>query len=172
MAAVRAYVPSTLGRLADVLTTGGLGPGPFLAHAVTESLRSAFADGTEEEWEYAALTAAAQASITLLSETDLPLRVVVAVDTPVAPRESEDPTQVEVTEVVPIRRIAAIHVDSDDAADDVAAARAALVRAATAGPASADAPDADADAALERCLEHELGWYAAQELPRLLDTPS
>lgn len=157
----RVYLPSTLTLLADVVASGGVGPAPFAAHAVTDALREAYPDGAEEEWEYTAMSAAAQASIGLLAEEDRPLRVVIAVDTPVTPVESDELTSVEVTEVVRARKIAAIHVDSEDAGEDVLAARGAWV--------DAQAGDEEAAAVVERCLGHELGWFAAQEIDLLLD---
>ena len=81
----------------------------------------------------------------------------VAVDVPARLPGTVDPTVVEVDEVVPFRLIAAVLADSDDAEADVAAARDARL---------AGAPDADELA--ERCLAHELGWWAAQEIGDLL----
>lgn len=159
---VRVYVPSTLALLADIVTSGGVGPVPVLAHAVTDELRSAYPDGGDEEWEYAAMSAAAQDSLALLTDEDLPRRVVVALDAPsVTPVEEGDVSLVEIDEVVPAREMAAVHVDSADAEADVSAARGAW----------ADAQDGDTEAVrvVERCLDHELGWFAAQEVGDLLE---
>ena len=157
--AERVYVPSTLGRLRAVVTADGLGPAPFVAHAVTASVRDELADGGEEEWEYAAAAAAASSSLSLLTERDLPRRVVIAVDVPSVRRVgADDPTLVEVDEVVPMRRIAAVMVDSADAENDVSAARDGLAEGAP-----------DVDRMVERCLDHELGWWASQEVAVLLD---
>ena len=76
----RVYVPSTLGRLRGIVTGDGIGPAPFAAHAVTPALREAYVEGGDEEWEYAASSAAAQSSLALLHEDDSPRRIVVAVD--------------------------------------------------------------------------------------------
>ncbi len=163
MSGTRVYVPSTLTQLRDIVAADGIGPPPFLAHAVTDALRAAYADGSEEEWEYAAAAAAAQTSLSLLVEDDPARRVVVAVDVPSArPLEDDDPTAVRVDDVVPFRRIAAVLVDTPDAADDVAAAVARL--------ADAGEGEAEAEAVVERCLDHELGWYATQEIGDLLGT--
>ena len=154
----RVYVPSTLGRLRAVVTADGLGPAPFVGHAVTPAVREELADLGEEEWEYAASTAAAQSSLVMLHDDDPARRVVIAVDVPSArPAGTEDPTVVEVDEVVPFRLVGAVLADAADAEDRVAAARDALV-----------AGDADADRLAERCLDHELGWWAAQEIGDLL----
>jgi hypothetical protein len=153
----RVYVPSTLGRLRSIVTADGIGPAPFVGHAVTAALREAYADGGEEEWEYAASTAAAQSSLEMLHEDEPARRVVVAVDVPAREAGTVDPTVVEVDEVVPFRRIAAVLADSGDAEADVAAARNARL-------AGAD----DAVDLAERCVSHELGWWAAQEIGDLL----
>jgi hypothetical protein len=122
--AVRVYVPATVARLAAMHASGGVGPAPLAAHAVTEALRAAYPDGGDEEREWAAMTSAAQASLDLLTEDDVPRRVVVALDSAaVRPASGEDPTTVLLDEVVPVVRVAAVHVDSVDAEADVAAAR-------------------------------------------------
>jgi hypothetical protein len=155
---VRVYVPSTMGRLRAIVTGDGVGPAPFVAHAVTDGLRAAYPDGGEEEWEYAASTAAAQSSVTLLHDDEPPRRVVVAVDVPaVRPAPGDDPTLVEVDEVAPMRLVAAVLADTADAEGDVAAARGAFSSGA-----------ADAERRLERCLDHELAWWATQEIGDLL----
>ncbi len=51
---MRVYVPTTPARLRGLLVADGLGPAPFVAHAVTDAVRAALPDGGEEEWEYAA----------------------------------------------------------------------------------------------------------------------
>ena len=154
----RVYVPSTLGRLRSVVTADGLGPAPFVGHAVTPAVREELADLGEEEWEYAASTAAAQSSLAMLHDDDPARRVVIAVDVPSArPAGTEDPTVVEVDEVVPFRLVGAVLADAADAEDHVAAAREALAAGAT-----------DADRLADRCLDHELGWWAAQEIGDLL----
>ena len=155
---VRVYVPCTLGRLRDVVASGGIGPTPVLAHAVTDAVRGELGDAGEEEWEYAASSAAAQASVGLLRAGEPARRVVLAVDVPAVRELPEtDPTLVQVDDVVPFRLLAAVLADSREAEPTVAAARDALL---------ADAPDADR--LLDRCLDHELGWWGVQEVPQLL----
>ena len=159
---VRVYVPSTLHRLRRIVTASGIGPAPFAGHAVTDAVRSELADGGDEEWEYAASTAAAQSSVGLLHDDEAARRIVLAVDVPGARSAGlDDPTVVEVDEVVPFHRIAAVLADSQEAEADVAAARDALRQG-----------RAEAAALLDRCLDHELGWWAAQELGDLLDSGS
>ena len=64
---------------------------------------------------------------------------------------------VRVADEVPLRRLAAVLVDSADAEADVAAARDARLAGAE-----------DAGRLVEACLDHELGWCAAQEVDDLL----
>lgn len=152
----RVYVPSTVTRLRELLVSGGLGPVPFLAHAVTEPLRDS-GEAEEEDWEYAALTAAAQDALGLLTDEDPPRRVVVVAEaettTPVAGAE---PSLVEVGEVIPLRKVVSLHVDSAEAEDTVAAARGPWQSAAAGEPGDEDL--------VEACLDHELAWFATQEI--------
>jgi uncharacterized protein DUF6912 len=157
---VRVYVPTTVHGLAAAVAAGGLGPAPFLAHAVTDALRAALPGAGEEDWEYAAASAAGQSSVGMLDADEPARRVVLAVDVPAArpAGEPDDPTVVQVDEVVPLRRVAAVLADSQDAEATVSAARDAGGHGA-----------AEASRALEKCLDHELGWWAAQEIPVLLE---
>ena len=155
---VRVYVPTTITGLRELVRSDGVGPAPFLAHAVTDAVRGELAEAGEEDCEYAASSAAALASVGLLGEGEPSRRVVLAVDVPGFRRlDVEDPTTVEVEAVVPFRWVAAVLADSADAEDTVAAAQ----RAEAAG--SPEAPEL-----LERCLDHELGWWATQEISELL----
>ena len=157
---IRVYVPSTIHRLQRLLAVGTIGPAPFAAHAVTDAVRRELSDGAEEEWEYAASTAAAQASIRLLAAGEPARRVVVAVDVPTArPAATDDPTAVEVDEAASLRLVAAVLADAAEAERTVAEARDAVA-----------AGIADAERLVERCLDHEPGWWAAQELDLLLES--
>lgn len=157
----RVYIPSSTSRLRDLLVAGGVGPAPVLAHAVTDAVRSGLADAGEEEWEYAALTAAAQDSLALMVEGDRPRRVVVVAEADtVTPVLGAEESLVEVDEVVALRRIVAVHVDSEEAEADVAAA-------AQAWPRARDGDEA-ALRSVERCLDHEPGWFATQEIGDLV----
>jgi hypothetical protein len=160
----RVYIPSSSRRLHDLLVSGGLGPVPLLAHAVTPELREALREVGEEEWEYDALMAAAQDSLGLIGEDEPPRRVVVVAEADsVTPVEEGEESLVQVEAVIPLAKVVAVHVDSDDAADDVSAARLAW--------AGAQDGDASAQEVLERCLDHELGWYATQEMAGLVQGP-
>jgi hypothetical protein len=108
------------------------------------------------------MTAAALDALLLLAPGDPPRRLVAAVDAGAweDAADPESPSAVEVTVPVPFRRLAAVHADSDDAGPAVRAA----VQALTDG-----SSEADLTAAVDRCLDHELGWYAVQELDTLLE---
>jgi hypothetical protein len=117
---VRVYLPVTSSGLATMVAEGRL-DGPLRAHAVTDALRVAWADGDEEAWEYAALMAAAATSSGLRRAGDRPRRFVIAADVPsvVPVPGDDDPTLVDVAADVPLRNVAAAHVDTEDhAADD------------------------------------------------------
>jgi hypothetical protein len=132
----------------------------MLAHALTDEVREQLAELGEEELEYAALSAAAQESLALLGEDDQPRRVVVVAEAPsVLAVPGAEPSLVEVDQVIPLAKVVAVHVDSEDAAADVEAARGALD--------AARAGDAEAEATVDRCLDHELGWFATQEIGAL-----
>jgi hypothetical protein len=167
---MRVYVPLTLPGLAEAYKTGGLGEGPFVAYAVTPALREWYLSDDIEELEYAALNRAALASLRQLAgEPGAPRRrVVVAVD--VADRDAVadpdrglDPSalgEVRVAGPVPLSKAAAVHVDADEAETDVSDAVDAL--------GAADHGDDDAQFAVDGAGDHELLWYATQEIPHLV----
>ncbi|GAA2423915.1 hypothetical protein GCM10010191_40090 [Actinomadura vinacea] len=168
---MRVYVPSTLTALARVHDAREAGPAPLAAYAVTPALREWYAAGDTEELEYAAMTAAARASLRLLAEDPRApaRRVVLAAEVPDgdvrwAPGqrglEEDARALVQVSAAIPWRRIAAGHVDGEDAAADVRAAAEALF--------AADAGDEDALFTVDGAEGHELMWYATQELGHLL----
>jgi hypothetical protein len=177
---MRVYLPSTLTRLAEVLSSGAVGPAPLAGFAVTPALREAYASGDEEELEYAAMTAAARASLRLLAAsapgatgagtspagagTSPPARrVVLAAEVPAESirwsADADDPAAVAVTTDIPVAWIASGHVDGPEAEADVAAAAEAVT--------AADAGDDDAAFVVDGAEGHDLLWYATQELTDL-----
>ncbi|MEV7420435.1 hypothetical protein [Streptomyces sp. NPDC089919] len=165
---MRVYVPLTLSGLAEAHKAGELGPAPLLAYAVTPSLREWYVSDDIEELEYAALSRAAAASLRLIA-TDPDAarrRVVVAVDVPdkaAAAEAGMDATtlgEVRVDAAVRLKLAAAVHVDSDDAVEDVTAAAAAL--------GAADQGDDDAQFTVDGAEDHELLWFGLQEIPNLI----
>jgi hypothetical protein len=162
--AMRVYLPLTWATLGGVAAAGRLDP-PRLGFAVTPALREWYASGDSEELEYVALTDAAGESLRVLSvEPGAPgRRVVLAVD--VADAEVElapghHPAAVTVIGSIPRSGFASVHVDDPRVADEVASA-AALVRA-------ADAGDPDARFVVDGIQDHELQWYAIEEIEALL----
>ncbi|WP_338699618.1 hypothetical protein V2W30_23990 [Streptomyces sp. Q6] len=167
---MRVYVPLSLPRLAEAYKAGELGPAPLTAYAVTPALREWYLSDDIEELEYAALNRAALASLRMLAgEPDAARRrVVVAVDVAdkiavADPDRGLDPTalgEVSVRETVRLSRAAAVHVDADDAEADVTAAADAL--------GAADQGDDDAQFVVDGAEDHELLWFATQEIPNLV----
>lgn len=167
---MRVYVPLTLPGLAAAHRAGELGPGPLAAYAVTPGLREWYVSDDIEELEYAALSRAAAASLRLLAGAPdaAPRRVVVAVDVPdqdavADPDRALDPNglgEVRIASAVPMAKAAAVHVDGDDAAVDVSAAAAAL--------GAADHGDDDARFTVDGAEDHELLWFAVQEIPNIV----
>ena len=165
---MRVYLPSTLSGLRTLLDTGELGAAPLPAYAVTPALREWYAEGDEEELEYAAMTLAARGSLRLLDrglllEPELGARrvVVVAEVGAVEPAPDVDRAAVRVLEAVPLRLVQAVHVDGPDAEADVRAAAESLVEA--------DLGSDDAAFVVEQAEGHELQWYASQEIGPLLE---
>ncbi|GII33125.1 DUF6912 family protein [Planotetraspora mira] len=167
---MRVYLPCTLPALARVVAAGELGPAPLTGYAVTPALVEWYASGDTEELEYVALTEAARASLRMLAADRADgvevaaRRVVVAAEIPDSAvnmgTDLEERARVRLLKSVPIAELASIHVDDLSAAADVEAAIAALP--------AADGGDDDAQFAVDGAEDHELMWYATQEIPDLL----
>ncbi|MFF6984166.1 DUF6912 family protein [Streptomyces sp. NPDC008343] len=167
---MRVYVPLTIPGLAEAHKAGELEAESLVAYAVTPALREWYLSDDIEELEYAALNRAALASLRLLASDGgaARRRVVVAVDVPdraavADPDRGLDPAalgEVRIAGGVALAKAAAVHVDSDDAATDVAAAAEAL--------AAADGGDDDAQFVVDGAEDHELLWFATQEIPNLV----
>jgi len=140
---------------------------------VTPTLREAYAEGDDDELAEVALSEAARASLRLLAIDDdpggsgasksLPLRraVLVADVEPVTLRPDLDDGVVRVGGPVTVGDVVAAYVDT--------AAAETAVRAAMDVIDAADLGDEDAELAVGDALDHDLAWYATQELPFLLD---
>lgn len=163
---IRVYVPATVPMLAALRDGGELAPARAPAHAVTPALREWYAEGDEEELEYVAFTRAAQGALRLLRADPVAprRRVVISVDLPVSEIRRDDPelgsSAVSVAAPVPLRAVAAIHLDSPVAEADVAEA-ATVVEEAAAG-------DPDAQFTVDGAEDHELEWYDVSELDGLI----
>jgi uncharacterized protein DUF6912 len=168
---VRVYLPATTSVLRTLVDDGRLA-GPLTAFAVTPGLREFYtvseAEADTEELEYAALLAAARASLRLIDvdPTAARRRVVVAADVPgAAVSEVEDPDvdrgAVRVTVDVSLRDVASAHVDGAEAEDDVRAAVSVVLEA--------DLGSEDAQFVVDQAEGHELAWYATQEIGTVLE---
>lgn len=163
---MRVYIPSTLPLLDAACHAGEFGPAPLTAYAVTPALREWYADGDDEELEYAAMSQAARASVGLLAANPAAprRRIVVACEVSAVPPpdgtvELGD-ARLELRVVVPWSAVASVHLDAAGAAEVVGKA-AAVWDAALGG-------DEDAVFALDSCEGEDLLWYATQEIPDLL----
>lgn len=165
---MRVFIPATMGMLGTLVKTGQLAPVNNTAFALTPALRESYTSGDTEELEYAAMLDAARASLRLLAvelDTDPgtpPRRVVLAADVEgVTLRPDLDFAVVRLSGPVSVEQVAAAHVDGAEAE--------AAVRAAAAVVDAADLGDPDAEFVLGGAEDHELAWYAPEELPFLLE---
>ncbi|MFI5936710.1 DUF6912 family protein [Actinoplanes sp. NPDC051494] len=163
---VRVYVPATVPLLAVLKESGQLGDGPVYAHAVTPALREWYAEGDEEELEYVAFTRAAQAALQLLRhDPKAPRRRVVLSADVMASALVREPAELGSSDVtlaqpITVKHLAAIHVDSAGAEESVTAA-VEVVEQALAG-------DEDAQFTVDSAEDHELEWYAPDEVDQLI----
>ena len=163
---MRVYIPSTLRLLGVACGTGEIGPAPLTAYAVTPALREWYAEGDDEELEYAAMAQAARASVGLLAADPgaARRRVVIAAEVSAVPPADGSvelgDARLELHVVIPWTAVAAVHLDAAPAAPVVGKA-ADLWEAAQNG-------DDDALFALDSCEGEDLLWYATQEIPDLL----
>jgi hypothetical protein len=161
----RVYVPATLQMLARLVADGELQPRSGTAFAVTPTLREAYAEGDDDELAEVALRDAALASLRLLGgdESDLPRRraVLVAEVDDAQPRPDLDDAVVRLAGPIAFDRVICAHVDNAAAEDAVAAAVDAID--------AADLGDQDAELTVGDAQDHDLAWYAPQELPFLIE---
>jgi hypothetical protein len=149
------------------------------AFAVTPALRESYSEGDDEELAEVALREAALASVRLLAgaadepssdvagqaapSTGLPARraVLVAEVGSASPRPDLDDAVVRLSEPIPYDDVIAAYVDNEDAESAVLAAVEAVD--------AADLGDEDAELTVGDAQDHDLAWYATQELPFLLE---
>ncbi|WP_067536012.1 DUF6912 family protein [Nocardia crassostreae] len=154
------------------------------AFAVTPALREAYASGDDEELAEVAMAEAARASLRLLADeqaadenavdsdsdddSEAPVRrpifrrTVIAADVDGATlRPDLDDAVVRLSAPIAYDRIASVHVDLAEAEPEVAKAVDVID--------AADLGESDAEFVLGDAEDHQLAWYAAQELPFLLD---
>jgi hypothetical protein len=188
---MRVYVPATLAMLQRMITDGELFPVSGTAFSVTPTLREAYSEGDDEELAEVALREAALGSLRLLAadavddpdgavesgvtvdvdarpgpagDTLPPRRAVLVADVAdalVKARPDLDDAVVRLSVPVRTSDLVAVYVD-------IAAAEPAVLAAMTVIDA-ADLGDEDAELTVGDAQDHDLAWYATQELPFLLE---
>ena len=164
---MRVYLPATTTVLQRLLDQGQL-DGPLTVFAVTPQLRGHYERSDDEELEYAALLAAARASLRLMDvdPTAARRRVVLAADVPddtVTPivDDAADAGAARVRADVPLSAVASAHMDVADAEEDVRRAVGVVLEA--------DLGSEDAQFVVDQAEGHELAWYATQEIGPVLE---
>jgi len=159
--------------LQRLVADGAIFPVSGTAFAVTPTLREAYSHGDDDELAEVALREAALGSLRLLAadsaDSDdgdgdgLPLRraVLVADVESVTMRPDLDDAVVRVSEPVALSDLVAVYVDIEAAEP--------AVRAAIDVVDAADLGDEDAELVVGDAADHDLAWYATQELPFLLE---
>lgn len=168
---MRVFVPVTIRMLQGLVADGELRARSGTAFAVTPALREAYTSDDDDELADVAIREAARASLRLLAAEldaeagapEFPVRrAVLAADVEGAKaRPDLDDAVVRLDGPIAMRQVASVHVDLSDAEE-------ALLRAVEVIDA-ADLGDADAEFVLGDAEDHELAWYATQELPFLLE---
>lgn len=170
---MRVYIPATLAMLARLVADGSLPAVSGTAFAVTSALRESYAHGDDDELAEVALAEAALASLRLLgaeaaeagedADGALPTRraVLVAEAEGATARPDLDTAVVRLAGPVMIGDVVAAYVDNAAAEPAVLAAMAVID--------DADLGDEDTELTVGDAVDHDLAWYATQELPFLLD---
>lgn len=165
---MRVYLPATTTVLHRLLNEGRLEQ-PLTVFAVTPELREHYPlSDTDEELEYAALLAAARASLRLMDVDPgaVRRRIVLAVDVPdeaVTPLvdDAADAGAARVRAEVALSDVASAHIDVAAAEEDVRAAVSVVLEA--------DLGSEDAQFVVDQADGHELAWYATQEIGPALE---
>jgi hypothetical protein len=163
---IQVYIPATLETLQRLVADGSLWPVNGTAFAVTPALREAYAEGDDDELADVALREAALASLRLLAADEsaglLPRRAVLAAEVDeVTLRPDLDDAVVRLGAPVTLDQVVAAYVDNAAAEPDVIRAIEIID--------AADLGDEDAELIVGDALDHDLAWYANQELPFLLE---
>ncbi len=189
--AIRVYIPATVPMLRGLVADREMFPIGGTAFAVTPALREAYASGDDDELAEVAMVEAARASLRLLAaerddfvgggdsgdaesgdiddasgaasaSSPVYRRAVVAADvTGTKLRPDLDDAVVKLAGPITYNQIASVHVDLAEAEPQVAKAVDVVD--------AADLGDTDAEFVLGDAEDHQLAWYAAQELPFLLE---
>ncbi|BDB40913.1 MULTISPECIES: DUF6912 family protein [Mycobacterium] len=160
------YIPATLAMLQQLVADGSLRPVNGTAFAVTPTLRESYAEGDDDELAEVALREAALASLRLLADDSAgglpPRRAVLAAEVDeLTYRPDLDDAVVRIAGPVALDQVIAAYVDNSVAEPAVLAAIEAID--------AADLGDEDAELIVGDAQDHDLAWYASQELPFLLE---
>ncbi|OJZ72994.1 hypothetical protein BRW65_15600 [Mycobacterium paraffinicum] len=158
--------------LQRLVSDGSLMPVNGTAFALTPTLRESYAEGDDDELAEVALREAALASLRLLADSDAeeaatggslpPRRAVLAAEVgDVRYRPDLDDAVVRLDAPVALTDVVAAYVDNAAAEPDVTKAIDVID--------AADLGDEDAELIVGDALDHDLAWYANQELPFLLE---
>ncbi|OBF51451.1 hypothetical protein A5756_19670 [Mycobacterium sp. 852002-53434_SCH5985345] len=156
--------------LQGLVADGSLRPVNGTAFALTPTLREAYAEGDDDELAEIVLREAALASLRLLADTEAeeaagslpPRRAVLAAEVgDVSFRPDLDDAVVRLAGPVALEDVIAAYVDNADAEPAVKKAIEAID--------AADLGDEDAELIVGDAQDHDLAWYANQELPFLLE---
>ncbi|MGH3643791.1 MAG: DUF6912 family protein [Mycobacterium sp.] len=164
---MRVYIPVTLAMLQRLVADQSMHALSGTAFAVTPTLRESYAEGDDDELTEVALREAAMASLRLLAAEDqtggLPLRraVLVAEVDGAKARPDLDDAVVRLAGPIGVADVIAAYVDN--------AAAEPAVTAAVEVVDLADLGDEDAELTVGDAQDHDLAWYATQELPFLLE---
>ena len=167
---IQVFIPATLAMLQQLVADGSVQPVNGTAFALTPKLRESYAEGDDDELADVALREAALASLRLLASglggDFTPRRAVLAVEIDpdvdgVTYRPDLDDAVVRLSGPVARDQIVAAYVDNADAEQAVTAAIEVIDEA--------DLGDEDADLVVGDAQDHDLAWYANQELPFLLE---
>jgi hypothetical protein len=163
---VRVYIPATLAMLQRLVADRSLHARSGTAFAVTPTLREAYAEGDDDELADVALRDAALASLRLLAGEGTsalaPRRAVVVAEVEDATaRPDLDDAVVRLSGPIAYDDVIAAYVDNADAEPAVLPAIEAVD--------AADLGDDDAEFIVGDAQDHDLAWYAPQELPFLLE---
>ncbi len=172
---MRVYVPATIRMLRQLVAEREMRPVNGTAFAITPALREAYSSGDDDELAEVAMAEAARASLRLLASESadggdahdaegepVRRRAVIAADVDDAKlRPDLDDAVVRVTGYITYDQIASAHVDLAEAESTIEKAIEVIDQA--------DLGDTDAEFVLGDAEDHELAWYAKQELPFLLE---
>nr|WP_090281609.1 hypothetical protein [Mycolicibacterium komanii] len=163
---VRVYIPATLTMLQQLVADRVMHARSGTAFAVTHALRESYAEGDDEELAEVARQEAAMASLRLLAGEgvgDLPPRraVVEAEVDDATVRPDLDDAVVRLAGPISFDDVIAAYVDNAEAESAVLPAIEAVD--------DADLGDEDAEFVVGDAQDHDLAWYAPQELPFLLE---